>query len=251
MKKKLLKILIATEILGFSSLDTFGYSVVHASENEAISYFADIENLSAVESGDGEHNSLYLIGYFYDESNCDDLIEKIGERFVSAASEEWFDYEYVMIDLWGSGYARFFSYTYETKDIWDVIQIKDWESNDMPDIFCYNDLYAEYIDSEVMTSDEGNVLVVHYEFENSGEKSVAFNRAFSDKCFLNGVELDECYQYNSSEYENRSKEIRPGTTIKVDSAFWLENGSGEIIIEVSPWLEDEVVFEKELTLNGN
>lgn len=249
IKKMLLVTMLSLGVLSFVNINIPNNVVeVLASEKDAIDYFKDIENLSVLETGKGDYLSLYLIAYCdvdFTESEYSDYTNEIVDRFANAVYEDWFDYKYVMIDFWGLGESRVLSCTFETRDLLTSIQLRYWENTDLQEFFYCNGLSAEYLDCDIMTTVLGeNVLVVHYEIKNDGDESLSFSELFLDKCYLNGVEIDRCWDYSSNETENRSKKIRPGTKIKVDSVFELGDETGEVVIEVSSYPDNEVLLEK-------
>lgn len=249
IKKMLLATMLSLGVLSFTNINISNNVVdVLATEKDAINYFKDIENLSVLETGKGEYLSLYLIAYCdvdFTDSEYNDFTNEIIDRFTSAVYEDWFDYKYVMVDFWGLGESRLLSCTFETRDLWTDVQSRYWDSTDLQEIFSSNGLNAEYLDCDIMTTVLGeNVLVVHYEIENDSDESLSFNEMFLDKCYLNGVEIDRYWDYSSSETENRSKKIRPGTKLKVDSIFELGDKTGEVVLEISSWSDNEVLLEK-------
>lgn len=86
------------------------------------------------------------------------------------------------------------------------------------------------------------ILIVTYTFTNNGEEPQTFMWAFSDKAFQNGVELDGFVVSDEVDSVAKTKELKPGATIEVQSAFALDDQS-EVTVEVSElWsLSDKII----------
>lgn len=77
-------------------------------------------------------------------------------------------------------------------------------------------------------------LVVDFTFTNGSDEATAFLFAVSDKAFQEGVQLETAIVTDDKKYDsgNAMKEIKPGTTIEVQSAYLLD-GKSEVTIEVT------------------
>ncbi len=95
------------------------------------------------------------------------------------------------------------------------------------------------------------VLVVDFTFKNKGDKATSFMTAVMAKAFQNGVELDTAIVGNDDKYEAGTslKEIKPGASIKVQSAYVLSDKS-DVSVEVTELfsLDDTPLATKTFTL---
>lgn len=237
------------------------HAVVSAEENNAVTYFSNIENLSVIENGDEGHKTLYLVGYCNPDDTGDDynnFYAEIIDRLNEIINSSWFDYEYVMIDFWQEELGRIGSWTLDICDA-ELVQEEYWhgqeldqiyeEQNQYSETFSYNNLDARYLKHEVTYGEYGDkALVVYYEFTNNSNKNQSFLYSFSGKCFQNGVEMEASWMYDSQETENSVREVKPGTTVTVATPFEIGEDTDNIVLEVTPWLSDEILFEKQLDI---
>lgn len=88
-----------------------------------------------------------------------------------------------------------------------------------------------------VTADEDGqpVLLLDLSFTNNSKKAAAFGTTIDEKLFQNGVELDQTFvsSYSNADVDdeksrNASKEVQPGTTIEVQVAFALQDGSAPV-----------------------
>lgn len=84
--------------------------------------------------------------------------------------------------------------------------------------------------------DDKDVVIVKYLFTNvSDDNPAAFNLAFSDEVYQNGVGLNSAYilddgaNYSS---DNQSKKIQKGASIEVEAAYELNDITTDITVEV-------------------
>ena len=99
--------------------------------------------------------------------------------------------------------------------------------------FEYEDIYVKFLESTV----ENGKLYVYFEMKNGSDENYAFDYTFTTTAFQNGVELETDYIYNCDEEENGSKEIQPGTTIKVAEVFELSDNISTVTLEVAPLID--------------
>ncbi len=95
-------------------------------------------------------------------------------------------------------------------------------------------------DSILAKQNDNDVLIVTYSFTNNSDDSKAFMYAITDKLFQNGVELGTVYGswgiddvYN---FDNRSKEIKPGVTLDVQCAYELNDTTTDVEVEITEWI---------------
>lgn len=102
--------------------------------------------------------------------------------------------------------------------------------------FTYGKMTVKYLRHEITENEMGeNVLIVYYEFTNNSNDNQAFIYSFSDTCFQNGVQLDDSFFHANEQTRNADREIQPGTTIEVASAFDIGDSRDTVTLEVEPW----------------
>ena len=88
--------------------------------------------------------------------------------------------------------------------------------------------------------DDKDVVIVKYLFTNvSDDNPAAFNIAFSDEVYQNGVGLNPAYILDDSanySYDNQSKKIQKGASIEVEAAYELNDITTDITVEVERFL---------------
>lgn len=97
------------------------------------------------------------------------------------------------------------------------------------------DYHVKILDAETGLKDyDGNpVIGVKYEYTNNGKENMMFDVAVSAQAFQDGVQLELAFMDEfSDEYENASKEIKPGTTLTCELYYALASES-DVEIEVS------------------
>ena len=98
------------------------------------------------------------------------------------------------------------------------------------------DFHVKYIESTVTKDYDGNdALIVHYEFTNNSEETTHAAAAIYVEAFQDGVQLDIPFMMDDYGGDNEWKDIRPGTTIDVYSAFELTSTS-TVEIEFTEYL---------------
>lgn len=109
--------------------------------------------------------------------------------------------------------------------------------------------YAVTIDGSHQTKDyEGKAtLVVDFAFKNNSDKASSFLVAVSAKAFQNGVELETAIVGDDKKFDSGAgmKEIKPGASLKVQSAYVLA-GKSEVTVEVSELIsfDDSLIATK-------
>lgn len=93
-----------------------------------------------------------------------------------------------------------------------------------------------YTRHEVGTDYEGNpCLLFYYNFTNNGEEATSAMITSYFQCFQNGIECETAIVSDSNDaIDNYSKDIQPGVTLEVCTAFELD-GNSEVTIEASDW----------------
>lgn len=107
----------------------------------------------------------------------------------------------------------------------------------LSDNITVNDTCTVTIKDYVLSKDDdGNdVIIINYDFSNSGEDGKDFSFSASTKAFQDGVELSDVFLYHNEyyNYENPSKEVKGGATISVQQAYKLSNLTSPVEIEVT------------------
>lgn len=93
---------------------------------------------------------------------------------------------------------------------------------------------------------EGNtIIVLTYDWTNNSDETAAALYSITVKAFQDGIELDYAIVMDSDVYDSGAsfKEIRPGATLEVQSAFVLRNDSSDVEVEISEWISfsDDVI----------
>ena len=115
--------------------------------------------------------------------------------------------------------------------------------------------YSVTIDSCRMAKDyEGNkVVIVKYTYKNvNSDDATAFDIAFMDRAYQNGVELNKAYVLDDSadyNYDNQSKAIKKGASLEVEVAYELNDTTTDVDVEVEELISfDDTVIKKTFTL---
>lgn len=98
-------------------------------ENPAINFFEEIEGVTVLESGDSRKKALILTCYIklYAESEeVSEMANSVGERIRNAQDEEWFDYDYILVDFWSESTGRIVSMTIDSNNLSEPMQINEW-----------------------------------------------------------------------------------------------------------------------------
>lgn len=117
--------------------------------------------------------------------------------------------------------------------------------------FDYNDMHVKYLKHEIVENLAGEkCLAIYYEFTNNSSENKAFDYAFSDTAFQNGVELDFSLFHVNEESKNSSREIQPGTTVTVTSGFVLGESRDNVTLQITPWISwsNKTLLEMDLSL---
>ena len=89
---------------------------------------------------------------------------------------------------------------------------------------------------ELIQDDEGkDAVFITFDFTNNGEGNANFDTDLYAECFQNGVELDFATIYNGERddsYDNKYKDIQPGTTIEVKEAFLTQDKENPLSVKV-------------------
>lgn len=136
---------------------------VCASNEDVQDLFKDIENVCAFESETDESKSLVVYAAFpnIDEDNFDLIDERTDEildKLIYVADQEWYDYDYIMIDMWSANYAKFLSMTIDAKD-GNTLQNCNWFTNDIENNIAEKIVNNIMEESEQQTESEENLTM--------------------------------------------------------------------------------------------
>lgn len=98
------------------------------------------------------------------------------------------------------------------------------------------DYYVEIKGASFDKDLEGNkCLVVTYDWTNNSEDTTSAGAALMSTAFQNGIELDHAYMDWSEAEDNEFRDIRPGVTLTVKTAFTVTDES-EVEVEICDWV---------------
>ena len=85
--------------------------------------------------------------------------------------------------------------------------------------------------------DGRDIAIVSFKFTNAKHSEAkSFLWSITDQAFQNGVELSTCYTADGYNHELAEKEIKQGATITVEQAYYLNDTTTEIEVEVSEYM---------------
>ena len=116
------------------------------------------------------------------------------------------------------------------------------------------DYYIEIQSCRLATDYEKKpIVIVKYSFTNNSKEAVAFYVAVSTNVYQNGIGLNDCYFVNeSADYssDNKTKQIKPGSTIEVEVAYELNDTTTEIEVEVTKLFSfNDQIVKKNFKIN--
>lgn len=90
-------------------------------------------------------------------------------------------------------------------------------------------------DSEVVESNDGNILIVTYLFQNHSDSSASFAYSISDKAFQNGIEAEKEYFVldHDFDFNSATKDIQNNVTLEVQQAYRLNDPTSPVTIEIT------------------
>lgn len=98
------------------------------------------------------------------------------------------------------------------------------------------DYYVEIVSYRIGKDYEDKpAIFITYNFTNNSSEAASFMWSTSETLFQDGIQLDSAIVYDDPKYDSESsmREIKPGVTIPVESAFILRNTSSPVDVEVS------------------
>ncbi len=104
-------------------------------------------------------------------------------------------------------------------------------------------------DCFLTTNNDGkDVIVVNFDFSNSGDKGISFSSIIDTKAFQDGIELTKSFHmYKNPQFndDNNSKEVKQGATLGTQIAYEVYNTDSPVEVEVSSYLgTDEQTLKK-------
>lgn len=102
---------------------------IESEKNQVVELFNDISGVNVSESGDSKNKALIITCYaeLYTESEqMYKIAESIGGKIREAQKEDWFNYDYILIDFWSGTIGRIVSMTVDVNNLSEPIQINEW-----------------------------------------------------------------------------------------------------------------------------
>ena len=86
-----------------------------------------------------------------------------------------------------------------------------------------------------------DIIIVAYDWTNTTEDYTRADFSVSVAAFQDNVKLNSTYFVDDPSYDqsSASTDIAPGTTIRVEKAFYLYDSSSPVTFEIEPWLSLE------------
>ena len=98
-------------------------------EDPVSSFFKSIDGVTVSESGTSGQKALMVACYARTDNGKEEmsaLIDSVFDRLGEAQNEEWFDYNYVMLDFWSDSIGRAISMTVDMNDLSEPMQMYEW-----------------------------------------------------------------------------------------------------------------------------
>lgn len=114
----------------------------------------------------------------------------------------------------------------------------------------YEDTTFKFVDYEVITNDTGkDVVVAYFDFMNNTKDTTNAALYYKTYCFQNGIELDMPTIKVVDEQGNITRNVQPGTTIRIAQSFIL-NDKSAVNLSVQPIVTftDKKFIEKTLEI---
>lgn len=100
------------------------------------------------------------------------------------------------------------------------------------------DYTVEIVSAHISTDyKKRQCIIIEYKFTNNSDEATNFSSEMTYKAFQDGIELDNTYGYDNS-YDNDAyqRDIKPGKTLTVYTAFLLNDKTNSVEIEVKEFL---------------
>lgn len=83
--------------------------------------------------------------------------------------------------------------------------------------------------------DDRTVIVITYAWTNNSEDTTSAMVTFKENAYQNGVQLDSAILLGDNTYDltSTTKNIRPGTTIDIQNAYYLDSETSVVEFEIS------------------
>lgn len=115
------------------------------------------------------------------------------------------------------------------------------------------DHHVEIKEASLTTSyDDRPVIVITYAWTNNSEKTTNASSTFNETAYQDGIELDSVIFLSDDTYDllASTKNIRPGATIDVQNAYYLDSETSTVEFELSEWFsydDDPIVVTFDLS----
>lgn len=101
---------------------------------------------------------------------------------------------------------------------------------------------VKYVSSEIKFENSQPVLIVNYEFANNDDYSASWSWDISHTIYQNGKECANALFYEDENTKEQKDKAEKGEIIPVTEAYYLNNATDDITIEMTEYLKDEVFF---------
>lgn len=112
------------------------------------------------------------------------------------------------------------------------------------------DYNVSILDAKKVTDYQGNpAIIVNFDYTNNSSESRMFSTSVACTAYQNGVQLSSAFILDGSyDAEESLKNIKPGSSLKVQQAYVLDDAAAPVTVEVTGWLSfDGKKLTKEFT----
>lgn len=88
----------------------------------AIEYFSDMQNVTIQETFSNDVIKILNIFCIYSDGNS---LDALTDKIINIKSQDWFDYNYIMVDVWSDMFCRILTWTISGTDL-RIIQEMQW-----------------------------------------------------------------------------------------------------------------------------
>lgn len=136
----------------------------------------------------------------------------------------------------------------EQKETTSIIAVN--ESVIQMEGFCFDtdNHGVKYVSSEIKFENSQPVLIVNYEFANNDDYSASWSWDISHTIYQNGEECANVLFYEDENTKEQKDKAEKGEIIPVTEAYYLNNATDDITIEMTEYLKDEVFFSTTVNL---
>lgn len=89
--------------------------------------FSDMDNATVFETNGEKRKVLVIVcSVKFNSDNGSEIGTNIANKLMGVQSEKWFDYDYIMLELWNESVGRILSMTIDGKDLSEITQTYNW-----------------------------------------------------------------------------------------------------------------------------